>query len=415
MKKLTTLVLSLVMWLFLVSAFAIGIRVDKVEINGYSSLGTANPLYIERSDELNLDLWFTAPQDYKNVQVYAFINGYEFGEIRDYTPVFDVKKGLMYHKTLKLELPKILEVGHYKLRIIFADRSGTISDSTYELDLYVSAARNLLEVRNLMIMPGKVVKQGDSLLVAARVENMGEKDERDVKVTVEIPKLGVYQVDYIDLIKSGEILSSDYVMLNIPNCANPGQYDIKVTLSYNRNSISTTYVDKINIVDSGACLATTTPSVKSERKTLITLSSKVNEVAAGETATYAFTITNQGERDVVYKIQAVVPGEWASVRVAPASTIVLKAGEQKTVFVAVTPKRGVEGAQMFNVVIKVDEDEVKEIPLTTYVEGTSESNVALLQLAIVVLIVVLIVLGIIVGAIKASKKKEEKKDEDTYY
>ncbi|MEM4500014.1 MAG: hypothetical protein QXD62_01535 [Candidatus Woesearchaeota archaeon] len=412
MKKILNLIVGLLLVLVMANnVFGIGVELSKIEVNGYSTLDATLPLYIERSNELDIDIWFSANTDYSNVQVYAFLSGYEYGEIRDNTPVFDIKSGVMYHRTLNLRLPQILDTGRYLLRIIFADRSGTIKDSVYEIPLYVGTARNLLEIRNVMFIPGRVVKQGDSLLVAARIENLGEKDERDVKVTVEVPRLGIYQVDYVDLIKSGEILSSDYLMLTIPNCAAPGEYDVKVSISYNRNTVSTFVVGKISVVESGACL-TTQPQL-TEKKTTITLSSKTYQIKSGETATYAVTFKNEGSKDSLYKIEAVVPNNWGSVKISPASSFVLKSGEVKTVFVSITPTKNVVGEQMFQLLVKVDE-ETREIPLTTVVEPKEES-LLVFQIALIVLIVVLIVLGILIGTIRASKKKEKKEEEETYY
>ncbi len=402
------MLLGLLLGVFaLFGAFAVDINLDKIEVNGYSAVG-GTPLYIERSNKLDIDLWFTSAVDYSDVQVYAFIAGYEYGEIRDYSDVFDIKAGVMYHKTLEIQLPEILDTGSYKLRIVFADKDGQLE--TYDIELVVGTARHDLEIRNIMVIPGKIVKQGDAMLVAARIENMGEKDERDVKVTVEVPELGLKQVDYVDLIEAGEVLSTDYLMLNIPECANVGEFTLKVTVSYNRDTKEAVKTEKFNVIESGACVQA--PSETTQKKTLITLGPKTAMISKGEKATYVVTIRNAGSTDALYNLEAVVPGNWAEVSFAPAKTFVLKSGEEKLVYVTVKPKANVEGEQMFKLVLKVNNEEAKEIPLTAVISGSNTKNV--LELTIVVLIIVLILLGIIIGAVKAKKKTKEE-EEETYY
>ncbi len=418
MKKALNLILGLlIVFATVFGVSAISVDISKVEVNDYTVTSTSLPLLVDRSNTLNINVWFSSDVAHSDVQVMAFLSGYEYGNIQQITPVFDIQPGVEYEKTLVLSLPQILSTGDYKLRIIFADKDGTIADSTYEYNLYVDTQRHNIALRNVMLIPGSVVKQGDSLLTALRLENLGQKDESDVEVISEIPKLGVKQVSYVDNIKAGQILSTDYMMLNIPNCAKPGKYDLVETVKYDRGMHEVTKTEQINVLASGACEATT---ASNKTTSVISVGPKLVSVKPGENALYSVTLQNTGNNQALYELNAIVPGNWASVIYSPGKTVVLNPGEQKTVYVTVTPKSNVEGPQMFDLVVKSNGQQ-KSVALQTIVSGTSStttlSSEKTLQISLIILIVIVVILGIIITVAKSSKKEEEdKKDKDeTYY
>ena len=71
------------------------------------------------------------------------------------------------------------------------------------------------------------------MLATVRVENKGQKDEDDVKVTVSIPALGLSATDYIDEVEEDEEEETEELFIRMPKCAEAGQYELlKCVLPY---------------------------------------------------------------------------------------------------------------------------------------------------------------------------------------
>ena len=71
---------------------------------------------------------------------------------------------------------------------------------TEEIELAVEPVRHGVDIADVDFSPGLTVKAGRSLLTTVLLENFGDKVEKDVKVTVEIPELGVSAVEYVDVL-----------------------------------------------------------------------------------------------------------------------------------------------------------------------------------------------------------------------
>jgi hypothetical protein len=206
-------------------------EVDGTEVYQYST----NKLSLERDAEFEVELELRAYADAEDIEIEAFISGYEYNDferISDTTHIFDVEKDTTYKKTLKLSLPDNVEQDDYKLRILISDRNSMAS--VFEYRIQVDTDRHNLKISDVTFSPGLKIKQGQALLSTVRVENQGDKNEDDVKVTIAMPELGLSASDYIDEVEENDEAESEEIYLRMPSDAKPGVYTLLVKVEYDK-------------------------------------------------------------------------------------------------------------------------------------------------------------------------------------
>ena len=159
-------------------------------------------LNLERDEEFDVKLELYAYEDRENVEVEAFLSGYEYNDherISDTTHVFDVEANTTYTKKLTLRLPDNVEQDDYRVRIIITDRNGYAEITEYNIK--VDTERHKLKISDVMFASGRKLMPGHALLSTVRLDNQGNKNEKDIKVTVSIPDLGLEASDYIEEIE----------------------------------------------------------------------------------------------------------------------------------------------------------------------------------------------------------------------
>lgn len=241
--------------------------IEEAEVNGVEiSSGDVNQLDLERNQEFELKLTLLADEDVKNVEILAFISGYEYNKVEritDSTPLFDADKDVRYVKKLRLSLPDEVEEDNYKLRVVISDRNGAEVVETY--DLKVDVPRHKLRIEDVTLFPGNIVKGDQAVLAKVRLKNKGERDERDVKVTVSVPELGLRSTAFVDEIEVEEEKSSEEVYLRLPKCPKLGDQNLVVEVSYDNDhqKVSTTKV--LTVEENKACKET--PAVSTQPST----------------------------------------------------------------------------------------------------------------------------------------------------
>jgi len=111
-----------------------------------------------------------------------------------------------------------------------------------------------LEITNISFNPSNEVESGRALLTTVRVQNIGEKDEENIKVEVNIPDLGLSASDYIDEIGAGESKTSEELYMRIPECVEAKDYSVKITVEYDEE-YETVSVEKMITVTGDVCAA----------------------------------------------------------------------------------------------------------------------------------------------------------------
>lgn len=400
-----------VLMLFLIGLLAIGAQalpvvVDQVEIEGTAlAPSSTTRLQLERGQEVFIRVELRALADIDNVEITAFISGYEYGDfesLSDSTHVYDMEANVTYVKKLYLTLPDRVEQDSYKLRLIVSDRYGDELLENYNLK--IDPTRHALKIRDVVFSPEETVTAGRALLTSVLVKNIGDKDEDSVKVRVSIPALGISATDYIDEIEADDSVLSEEIYMRIPNDAQAGDYTIRVTVEYDEGYEEISTSDTITVVEAESYVE---PTPVGRDKTVISITTTVQELVKGEGgAVYPITLTNEGTDAKTYVISVEGADTWATYRLTPTNVVVLDAGESQTVYVYMTARDSADtGSKMFSVTISAADKVLKQLPLTASVVSSDVPSTTFewgrvkkaLEIGFVVLVVVLVVLAIIVG------------------
>jgi len=389
----------------IVGATALPINIDTVEIdNIVLTQNSVNTLSLERGEEYQVRVAFTPTQDLDNVEVRVSITGYEFNDIQeidDKTSLFDADANVTYVKKLNIVVPDDVDEDNYKLRIYVSDRYNDATIQTYNLK--VDLPRNSLKIEDVILNP-TVVKSGSALLTTVRVENKGEKDQKDVKVTVSIPELGISATEYIEEIESAdEEEETEEIFLRIPSCAKAGNYDVNVEVEYSQKHQKITQKETIAVLADETCN-------EQEKTTTILQNSQPQNVQPEQTAIFPVTITNTAKTSKTFTI-TLQNTNWAQTTITPTSMVVLPAGQTQTIFVNIIPQKETpQGAHSITATI-TSGNYNEQTTFTVNVLEQNNSAKTIFESILVVLLVILVIIGIVI-AIMHFKGKDEPQ---TYY
>lgn len=425
MKGVKIFALFMIFTLAMVSAVsALPVTIDMVKING-DEVSAGENLFYERGEELEIRVRMEATQDIENVELRAFIAGYEYSDheqTSDSDHISNFNAGSVYTKELSITLPDKLDQDSYTLRLYLADRDGTASEFTY--NLIVGTKRHQLDIKDVVLSPEGKVSQGRTLLATIRVKNTGEKDEDGLKIKVAIPELGISASQYIDELEAEDTKTSEELLLRIPKCAEAKEYKLVASVVYDEGYETVSEESTIRVQDSGVCeVSAASSSTTNTPKTIITVGPEVQDVVKGKGgAIYPLTLSNADSTSKTFTISAEA-GNWASIKISPSNVVVLGPNEAKAVYVYVSAKEEASaGQQMFALKIKSGDATLKEIALkANVVEPVATSNVSslrnALQIGLVVLVVLLVVIGLIIGfnRLKADEDDEDLDAGQTYY
>ncbi len=267
MKALTTLLFSVLLVLsavFVGAQSVVPVVIEHVELDDVNlEAGDINRLDIERGEQFDLELKILAFEDVDDVEIRVFVSGFEYSDV---SPIgahigpFDFDANVTYIKRMKLTFPDEVDVDNYQLRVVISDRNGMELVSRYSL--LVDTKRHDLKIEDVVLSPSNSVKAGQALLATVRLENKGQRDEDDVKVTVSIPGLGVSNSDYIDEIDNGDDEEeTEEIFLKLPRCAEPGVYDVTVQVLYNEGHDRTSASSSITVLENEDCKPEAKPVV----------------------------------------------------------------------------------------------------------------------------------------------------------
>jgi len=187
----------------------------------------------------------------ENVRVKMWIGGYEYDDIEGISEPFDIEPNVIYLKKFWIKLPVDMKPGEYMgyIEVYNGQYKETRTDP-----VFVEKKKHSLSIKDVYFLGGNVVDAGSNLDVTVRVENIGDKKEEDIKIIVSIPELDISAANYIDELTDYEIDNEDEessdsnsLLLRIPKNTESGDYNLKVTLDYNRGHDSVTDNYKITI------------------------------------------------------------------------------------------------------------------------------------------------------------------------
>ena len=215
--------------------------IDTVYIDSINADG--NTVYVERGDEISVDVRLSGVDDgddstetVTDVQVKAWLGGYEYDDVTVTSEMFDVEESVNYRETLKLALPEdMIAEQDYTIYVEIFDDVNSVRES---YTVRVSADRHLVDIMDINL---EDVDAGDYTTATVRLENMGDHKEEDVKVSLSIADLGISVSEYLDELAWDEIDNEDEedsgevtLTFEVDDCVEAGTYEALVTVTYNR-------------------------------------------------------------------------------------------------------------------------------------------------------------------------------------
>lgn len=227
-----------------------GVEIDDTEVRPFG----LNQLDIERDQDFEVELELFAHDDIDDVEIRAFISGFEFTDVQPIAAVigpFQFDENVTFKRSLTLRLPDDVETDDYKLRIIVSDRDH--DEFIQNFDLQINTPRHHMIIEDVVFSPGFTVEAGRALLTTVRVENKGQRDEDDVKVTVSVPALGISGADFIEEVEEDEEEETEEIFIRLPRCAEPGVYDVTFDVRYNEGRSRVSDRQQITVLENPDC------------------------------------------------------------------------------------------------------------------------------------------------------------------
>ncbi len=384
-----------------------------VKVNG-DVISDGETIAVEEGQTLDIKVGLNA-QDKKgatDVEVEAKISGYEYSDyenLEDSTQLFDLSAGTTKYVSLSVTLPNKLDKDTYVLRLRVLDKN--TAALTKEINLAVEPARNGVDIADVVFSPGTTVKAGKSLLTTVLLENYGDKDQKDVKVTVAIPELGASVSEFVDVVQTDNH-NVDYedvpeMFLSIPATAKEGDYEATVTAKYDEyETVTKTF--KIKVLGN--------EQFQQTDKLVLAVGPESQNVAAGSTATYAIALTNAGSTSKAYLLEATAGSDWATTSLSD-GLVVLESGKNKVVYMDVkTSPSATAGEHVASVTIKSGSDALQSLSFKANVAGATAPAAGVgvdfnlrngLEIALIVLVVVLVIVGLVIGFSRLKKDGDE--------
>jgi len=389
------------------------IQIENVWINDKPINDNIVRADIERGDSIDVEVQLYAEETLDGIQVEFSIDGYEHADkvsTEAKTSTFDVEAGETHYKEETLTLPEEMDANdEYVLRIEITDKDHQKEIQNYILK--ISTPEHSLKIDDVLFSPGTTVQAGRSLLTSVRLENFGEKDEDNVKVTFSIPELGVADYDYIEEIEADDEKMTQELYVRIPADAENKDYEAIVSADYDDGYETVTKKFTFTVIGGQ-------PSVAEAGKTVLTVGPETqNVVAGGDEAVYPIAITNSGSESRTYTLGLTI-GDWATSRLSE-NVLVIQPGETKVAYAYVAADKDAAAGEKV-VALKVTSGDMdKEVSLKANVVDNSngwDTMKKALEIGLVVLVILLVVIGLIVGFSRLKNKEDEDEDEDkTYY
>lgn len=430
MMKYMHLISMVIALLFAVSAVSAAgnaittsddVAVQSIRVNG-DIYDQGRTLRVDLGEQLDIRVRLEAFADARDIQVTAELFGYEFSHresTRDSSRLIDLRAGDTDSVNLGLQIPIRADKDVYSLVITVASRGVTYERVAF--DVRVSGPRHGILVRDVLFSPNNVVVAGRSLLTQVRLENIGERTQNDVKVTVKIPALGISQSSFLDTIHGesslgrGEQRTSEEIFVRIPECAPEGLYAVQIEVSYNEFEVVTRN-EQILIAASDLCGVGTAQPEQPAGRTVITAPQPQSVQAGVGGATYPIVIQNQGNTARTYTVSVSGISNWGTYQVSD-SAITVGAGQTGVVYVFVAANRDApQGTQSFGVEVASGTSKESFLAQVTVTEAQRTSNtMSYLYIVLIVLIIILIILGFIVVFAKLSGKDDDMDKGQAYY
>ncbi len=190
---------------------------------------------------------------------------------------------------------------------------------------------------------------GEDVTITAPVYNIGDEDQKQVKVTLFNKELGINLENVIKGLDQGDKENVEFAF-TIPDNAKEKQYILEFSTEYSYDKKNDRYKDSSDVFETtlkveGGC------SVISQKAASITAALD-SDAIAGQQLAIKGEITNSGKDTTTYSLYATAYNSWATLERIEPSTVTLDAGESKEFFIYLNVNDDIVGEQ--SLTIKAD-------------------------------------------------------------
>ncbi len=405
------------------------VQIDEVKVNGVEA-NINIPMLLERGEDVTVEVFFTGSDAGKcesgednpcyDTRVEAEIEGFEFGDVRDVEGPFEVEPGVSYRKVLHLKIPEDMAASDdFDLNIEIKDDDDLV---IARYPVRIQEQRHNLDVFDVIFNPFDNVQAGQPLFTTVRVENLGDNVESSIKVTVAIPSLGIRTSEFMDRLVTqedqnddddedeDESASTNDLLLMIPEDAREGDYDVVVTVDFNRGRTQSSKTFPMHIVKN-----VQTPAVEDTTGFVVSVDNLAQKVEDGKGAVYKFSVANLQDQAGIFTFETVGLQDWANYKIEPTQLLVQSDNTADAVLY-IAPKEDVEGIKMFTVRVKSGNVVVAEKNLSLeVVEAQGLNAKTVFAWIFIVLLVILVILVIVVLIRRGSSREGTGIEGQTYY
>ena len=368
------------------------ININRIEIDDFENAnGEYGPFYA--GERIHVKVHWNALGD--NWSAFDAQITVELEDIEDETKEFTVRPGWEDTESFVINLPIDIDADTYTLAIEIEDEEGN-KEVLQDIKLEVVQRKHYVEIYDVNFPFGLEVNAGQTFFTSVGVKNLGHEDEEDIKVSLTIPALGLYQrtgkfdlftEDYVkDESNDDDDEWKDYkeLFVTIPANTVSGVYDVIIKVDYDDGDESEELRYSL-VVGQGTAPA----------DDLISIDKSTQTFAQGSGAVYTVMFPENAD----YTVEVDGIGSWGSV-------IIDENEGQAYVFVS-ADEDATSGSYPFTVKVKAGSSIVRTFDLTANVTQFAESPVTDikegLQIGFAILLIILIILGIILAAKKIGK------------
>jgi len=429
--KIFGLFLVLVISMIVYANAAHALTIQEVKVDGVELASDSQIVHADRGETVDVTVQLKGGStDEESVRVKAWIGGYKYDEVEDVSSQFKVLADTVYVKNLELEIPEDIDsTEDYTLHVeAYGPLGDEVEYDSLVFTLRVTPVQDLLNIQDVVFNPGLYVDAGNPLYAKVRLENTGDNKQEDIRVSLNIPALGISVRDYVDELVSEETCdisdcdddeetsaTSNELMLKIPENTKEGTYELQVLVEYDRlhESVQKTYLLNVK----GKELVDETSQINR----IVSVDTATKEIDQGKGVIYRFTLANLGSSTETYTVETSGLDTWATSRVDPA-LVTVASDNTGELFVYISANEdAVAGLHMFSVKVKSGDTTVKEFNLGADVKEVAKASkfglASILWIVFAVLVIVVAVLGVIL-LVKRSREdnaEEPSTEAQTYY
>src|SRR3989344_7585249 len=353
----------------------------------------------------------------KNIEVEARLMGYDEEDVKASKIISSLKQGTEKKVTFTLLVPEDFKNGEATLTVFVYGGNDVLIAAEYTL--HVESPSHGMTVADVSFSPGKTVRAGQSLLTTVLLENNGENTEEDVKVTVEMPALGLSASEFVNKVEADNKEDVPEMFLSLPATTAPGEYEVKVTVAYDDLKKSVSHTETVTVIANDYLNSQMFPATG---KLALAVGPERQAVTAGKTASYGLALTNEGGASKALVLEAATGG-WASATLSE-TLVVLEPGKSQVVYLDLAvASDAAAGEHLASVTVKSGNDVLETVVLKADVAAapaapaeSTNNSVSLrngLEIAGIVLVVLVVVMGLVLGFSKL--RKDDDGEEHTYY